>query len=245
MYEPRFYREWQKEDDLLSFQVQEGETDLWIGTKKNLYKEARDSVLKYRKQISSWISDNQTFLSSMVPIPQPSVFCPPIIREMIRTSTLGGVGPMATVAGAIAEFVGRDLSPDSDELIIENGGDIYLISKKERIVGIYAGDNSPFTGKLGLRIKPENTPLGICASSGKIGHSISLGQSDIVITISPSTPLADAAATAVGNLIHSERDIQSGIDFAQKIKGLRGIVLIKDDKMGIWGDIDLTPTQPR
>lgn len=243
MYEPRFYRDWQNDEDLVSFRILEGETDLWIGAGKDLTRTARDSVLTYRDQIRSWISGHPGFQTSMVPIPQPSVPCPPIIREMIRSSELAGVGPMATVAGAVAEFVGNDLSSHSDHVIVENGGDIFLLSQAERIVGIYAGKDSPFTGKLGLRIKPETTPVGICASSGKFGHSVSLGQSDVVITLSSSTALADAAATAAANLIQTEEDIQQGIDFARRIEDLRGIIIIKNDKMGIWGEMDLTPTR--
>ena len=120
------------------------------------------------------------------------------------------VGPMAAVAGAIAEHVGKELLPFSREVIVENGGDIFLRIIKARSIGVYAGETSPFSGKIGLEISPEQTPLGICASSGTVGHSLSFGGSDACIVLSHSTALADAAATAIANLIGYADDIPRG-----------------------------------
>ncbi|MCP4613862.1 MAG: UPF0280 family protein, partial [Planctomycetes bacterium] len=144
------------------------------------------------------------------------------------------------VAGAIAEKVGKYLLAYSPEIIVENGGDIFLKTTEKRLVGIYAGD-SPLTGKIALEINSDETPMGICTSSGTVGHSLSFGNADAVIVISPSTPLADAAATAIGNIIHEVTHINSGIEFAQGIDGLKGIVIIKDDTMGIWGEVKIVP----
>ncbi len=146
---------------------------------------------------------------------------------------------MAAVAGAVAEYVGRELLPFSREVIVENGGDIFLKTQKTRSIGIYAGESSPFTGKLALRVDPKETPLGICTSAGTVGHSFSLGKCDAAIVVSPSAILADAAATAVANLIHSAGDIQKGIDFARGVEGIKGVVIVKDDRIGVWGNIRL------
>ena len=129
-----------------------------------------------------------------------------------------GVGPMASVAGAIAEFVGNELSAYSAEVIVENGGDIYLKSLEKRIIGVYAGE-SPLTGKLGLEIDGEDTPLGVCTSSGTVGHSLSFGKADAVIVLSKSATLADAAATAIGNLVAQPEDITRGVEFAEGTDG--------------------------
>jgi ApbE superfamily uncharacterized protein (UPF0280 family) len=106
-------------------------------------------------------------------------------------------------------------------------------------VGVYAGD-SPFSGGLALEIEPEETPMGICTSSGTVGHSISLGRADAVIVLSPSTALADAAATATANTVEQAGDIPNGIAFARGIVGLRGVVIIKDDRIGVWGQVKLS-----
>ena len=144
------------------------------------------------------------------------------------------MGPMAAVAGAISEFVGKGLLNFSSEVIVENGGDIFMQSQSDRIAGIYAGD-SPLSQKIGLKIPAEDTPMGICTSSGKIGHSLSFGKADAVVILSKDTALADAAATAVGNIVISAGDIQKGINFAKMIEGVLGVVVIVEDKLGAWG----------
>ncbi len=160
---------------------------------------------------------------------------------MAQAAEKAGVAPMAAVAGALAESVGRELLAFSPEVIVENGGDIFLKLSKPRLVGVYAAD-SPFTGRIALEVRPDETPLGICTSSGKVGHSLSFGQADAVIALSPSTPLADAVATAVGNLVKEKDDIPQAIEFAQGIEGLRGIVILLGDELGVWGEVTLRRT---
>ena len=163
---------------------------------------------------------------------------PDIVRRMCYAAQMAGVGPMAAVAGAISEFVGRELLKFSDEIIVENGGDIFIKSQQDRVVGIYAGD-SPLSNKIGLRILAKDTPVGICTSSGKIGHSLSFGKADAVMILSKDTALADAVATAVGNIVKGADDMQKGIDYARRIEGVSGVVIIVEDKFGAWGDIYL------
>jgi ApbE superfamily uncharacterized protein (UPF0280 family) len=149
-----------------------------------------------------------------------------------------GVGPMAAVAGAIAEFVGKELSDYSPEVIIENGGDIYIKSRQKRVVGIYAG-NSQLSGKIGLEIKGEDTPIGVCTSSGTVGHSLSFGKADAATVLADSATLADAAATALGNMVKTPDDITRAIDFAQYIEGLQGVLVLIGDQIGMWGKIKI------
>jgi ApbE superfamily uncharacterized protein (UPF0280 family) len=173
---------------------------------------------------------------------QAEAEAPAIVKEMARVSQLTGVGPMAAVAGAIAEAVGRDLLAFSPEVIVENGGDIFLKTSEKRLVGIYAGQSS-FTQKIALEIMPGETPLGICTSSGTVGHSLSLGSADAVIALSPSAALADAAATALGNMVKAADDIPEAIGKAQSIEGLGGAVIIVGNKMGVWGRVRIVPLE--
>ena len=166
---------------------------------------------------------------------------PQIIKMMLEAAHKAGVGPMASVAGAIAECVGTELLTFSPEVIVENGGDIYLRISKKRVIGIYAG-NSPLSGKIGLEINGRDTPLGICTSSGTVGHSLSYGKADAVIALSRSATLADAAATAIGNLIKEPTDISSGIEVAQSIAGLKGVIIIIGSDMGLWGEVKICQT---
>ena len=237
MYEPRTYRHWVKDKDLVSFNVVVKETDLYIRASHNLKRKALKLVLKYRDTLERYIERHPTFLTSLKPFPVGDD-APHIVKSMSESAGKVGIGPMASVAGAIAEFVGTDLLAFSPEIIVENGGDIYLKSLKKRLIGIYAG-KSPLTGRIGLEINGGDTPLGICTSSGTIGHSLSYGKADAVVALSQSATLADAAATAIGNLITQSSDIPSGIEFAKGIEGLKGLLIIKDDKVGLWGEVKI------
>jgi uncharacterized protein len=241
MPEPRFYRHWIKDDDLVSFEVTVKQTDLYIRSRRNLKDRALDSVLKHRVSLEAYIGRHPLFLTTLEPY-QAEAEAPAIAREMARVSQLTGVGPMAAVAGAIAEVVGRDLLAFSPEVIVENGGDIFLKTSRRRLVGIYAGQ-SQFTKKIALEIMPRETPVGICTSSGTVGHSLSLGSADAVVVVSPSTALADAAATALGNLVKAAADIPRAIEKAQGIEGLRGLVVIIGDRMGVWGKVRIVPLE--
>ena len=237
MYEPRTYRHRVKGKDLISFNVVVKETDLYISASANLKSKAHKAVLKYRDALERYIERHPSFLDSLEPIPVGED-APRIVKSMSWAAERVGVGPMAAVAGAIAESVGDELSAFSPEIIVENGGDIYLKSMKKRVVGIFAG-KSPLTGKIGLQINGEDTPLGICTSSGTVGHSLSYGNADAVIVLSKSAALADAAATAIGNLIVQPDDVTRGIEFAQGVDGLKGVVIIEGSNIGLWGDVEL------
>ena len=240
MYQPRFYRHWIKDKGLVSFTVVVKETDLYVRARRNLKRKTLKAVLKYRALLEGYIERHPEFLTALEPL-LVAENAPQIVKAMAEATKEVGVGPMASVAGAIAEYVGKDLLPFSPEVIVENGGDIFIKTLEKRLVGVYAGE-SPFTGKIALEIEPEETPLGICTSSGTVGHSLSFGRADACIVLSPSTPLADAAATAIGNLIVEAEDIPRGIELAKGVKGLKGVIIIKDDHIGIWGEVKIRPS---
>ena len=237
MYAPRFYRDWAKSDDLIGFQVGVSETDLYIGAEHNLTARARHLIHKYRSQLQDYIALNPEFQTTLEPYPEDPA-APSIIGAMIAAAAVAGVGPFAAVAGAIAEWVGKDLLDYSSQIIIENGGDIFLQSSKKRTIGIYAG-SSPLSNRLALEIEAAETPLGICTSSGTVGHSLSFGTADAVVILSKSTAIADAVATAVGNIIQTAADISKGLNFAKKIKAVKGVAIIKNDRLGIWGEVNI------
>jgi ApbE superfamily uncharacterized protein (UPF0280 family) len=239
-YQPRTYRHWIEGKDLVPFTVTVKETDLYIRAATNLQRKAAKLVEKYRGQIERYIENNADFLTSLKPLSTPS-HAPRIVSDMIEAGRQTGVGPMAAVAGAVAEYVGRELLTFSPEIIVENGGDIFLKISRKRTVGIYAGD-SPLTGKIGLEINPRDTPLGVCTSSGTVGHSLSFGKADAAVIIAASATLADAAATAIGNRVNRPEDVAGAIQFGKDISGLKGIVIIIGESVGAWGDVKLCET---
>jgi ApbE superfamily uncharacterized protein (UPF0280 family) len=237
-YEERKYRNLLLDQTLASFQVQAKETDLYIRATRDLSEAAYQSVLRHRYQLEQYILGRPDFLRTLVPVP-PDEFAPLLVRRMISAGQLAGVGPMASVAGAVAEAVGQDLMAESEEIIVENGGDIFLRRSREVKVGIFAG-KSPLSLRVGLVIPVAAHPWGVCTSSGTVGPSLSFGRADAVCILSPSASLADAAATAVGNLVSSPSDLERGLERARTIEGVSGAVIIAGEKLGAWGQVELT-----
>jgi ApbE superfamily uncharacterized protein (UPF0280 family) len=238
-YEERTYRNYVKAENLVKFEIIEKETDLLILAESNLYEKALEATIKYRTAIEKQIALDPQFATSFTPL-RPPFKAPAIIREMCSAARKAGVGPMAAVAGAVAEFVGRELLPFTSEIIVENGGDIFMKINQVRKVGIFAG-TSPFSEKVGLEIEPRTKPFSVCCSSGTVGPSFSFGKADAVIIIAGNAALADAAATAVGNAVKEVSDIEQGLKVAKRIRGLDGALIIKGDQMGALGKIKLVP----
>jgi hypothetical protein len=130
------------------------------------------------------------------------------------------------------------LAKETDEIIVENGGDIYLKSNKPRHVLIYAG-RSKLSEKLAIKLPISNKPYGICTSSGTVGHSFSFGKADAVVIVSHSPTLSDAWATKVANKIINEAHIKDGINLILNQSDLLGGVIIIKDKLAIGGDLNL------
>jgi len=236
-YEKRIYRRHSSTEGLVSFAVAVKESDLFISASAILEKEAAEAVRQARRIIENYIHKNHQFEKSLTPLPLDNS-APEIIQKMMQASTASGVGPMAAVAGAVAEHTGRQLLKQAEEVIVENGGDIFLKVKREITVSIFAGQ-SPLSERIGIKVSPAARPLSICTSSGKVGPSLSFGTADAVTIKSASAPSADAAATAIGNIIKQSSDIQKGIDTAKTIPHIDGVLIIKDEHLGVWGDMEL------
>lgn len=223
-----------------SFGVEVKQTKLFVAADRNLFQETRQAVLKYRKEIEDYIKINPDFLNSFSPL-EVSDNAPSIVKDMAMAAYKADVGPMAAVAGAIAEKVGMDLLNYSPEVIVENGGDIFLSIRRPVKVAIFAG-RSPLNLKIALQIEPDQSPLGICTSAGTVGPSISFGKADAVCIVSRSAAVADAFATAIGNIIKSPEDINMGIEMAKRNSNeIIGLVIIVGDQIGLWGGIKVVP----
>ena len=236
-YSERFYRKKTNLEDLVSFHMAVKETDLWIIAERDLEKEARDLVFNLRQQLETYIKIHPEFATTLSP-QASDPFAPQIVQKMIDAARVTGVGPMAAVAGAIAESVANGLRQFSEQVIVENGGDIFLNTSRPATISIFAGP-SPLSEKLGLEIPPRQMPLGVCSSSGKVGHSLSLGIADVCCILSPSAALADGAATALGNRIKHKKDLETVVEWAGQVDGIIGGVVVVDDRFAAWGDIEL------
>lgn len=221
----------------MAFEVRVKETDLFVKAERHLAREALASVKRARGTLEGYIRAHPRFRTTLEPYAVEDD-APLLVVDMARAAERAGVGPMAAVAGAVAEYVGRDLLELSAEVVVENGGDVFLATRTPRLMGIWAG-SSPLSGKVALKIAPRQTPMGVCTSSGTVGHSLSFGCADAAVVLSPSTALADAAATALGNLIQGPQDIPKALERARRIEGVTGAVLIVGDRLGACGDVEL------
>jgi len=243
-YVERSYRLLHRQQDLVWFQIAIKETDLDIGIPRDkltpgLVAGVKQEIMHVRAQLEHYIAANQLFLTTLEPF-EPGPDAPVIARAMAGAAAAAGIGPMSAVAGALAQQVGSYLAKRCREVIVENGGDIYLRSSQTRKIGVFAGP-SPFTNKLALEIEPHHTPLGICTSSGTVGHSLSFGCADAAIILAPSAILADAVATATGNRVQDESDLKAAVEFAMNIPSVTGALAIKNDKLAAAGAVKLAP----
>ncbi len=237
--EPRTYRTRIARAGLTAFQVAVRETDLFLLAARDLSALTREVVVRERAQLEAYLAAHPNFLTALTPWPEDP-FAPPLVRDMIAAARIAGVGPMAAVAGAIAERVGRALRPESPEVIVENGGDLFMVFTRPATVALYAG-SSPLSHRVGLHLDPALSPLGVCTSSGTVGHSLSFGRADAACVLAASAALADALATALGNRVQVAADLSPALEWLAGVEGALGGVLLVGENLGAWGEVELVP----
>jgi len=221
-----------------AFQVVVAQTDLLVVAERPLGQEIADFVSALRAELMTYILLNPAFRDSLAPVCVPEN-APPIARDMAEAGARFGVGPMAAVAGAVSQAVADHFAPASPNLLIENGGDVYLRSTVERTVALLA---RPVDGaRLALRFNPKKLPAAVCASSAKVGPSLSFGQADMVTVVADRGAVADAAATALGNLLVSRADLEGVLAAAEGMarQGVRGAFVQIGEMVGLVGDLEL------
>ena len=194
-----------------------------------------EAIIRCRRQLDAHISRYPVFKTALSPL--PAMPAPGFVTRMYEASQAVGVGPLAAVAGACAEAAAlAAVAAGAQDAIVENGGDIFIVSEEEVCLGVFAGA-SPLSGKLALRIPPDYFPLAVCSSSSRMGHSLSLGDCDLATVFSRNACLADCAATQAANLVKTEDDIESALEVISAIAGIDGLLIIKGGKIGIKGRV--------
>ncbi len=243
-YRQRTYRGLVDRAELVVTQVRLRQTDLQILADRDVTQPAGELVAGCRLQLERYIERHQAFARSLAPLPDDEL-APPIVRRMLAAAARAGVGPMAAVAGAVAEFVGSGLvAAGCKEVIVENGGDIFLLRSRPCTIAVFAGQ-SPLSNRVGLRLAARQQPLGVCTSSGTIGHSLSFGRADSVTVVADSVATADAAATRLGNEAGAHGDpgqmVGRVLEAAGRLQAISGVLVICGEAMGAVGAIELVP----
>ncbi len=243
-YERRTYRTQFNTNRFTGFEVKYLETDLWIGIDPASFREemkeiALQKMKELRIRLDEYIVSEPVFKKTLKPF-QPSEIAPEEAVEMAKAAEKAGIGPMSAVAGLFAREVGEAILQNFlvEELVIENGGDIYVLLKNELVLSVFAGE-SPLSERIGLVVPPDKSKLGICTSSGTVGPSLSFGKADAVMVICEDVLLADAFATAFGNRVKSPNDVEKAINHSEKYPEILSMLIICEDKIGIRGDFEI------
>jgi uncharacterized protein len=243
-YEKRTYRTQFNVSRFQSFEVKYLETDLWIGVNPTSFKEemkdlALEKIKELRTRLDEYILSEPFFKKSLKPF-QPVENAPGEAKEMAVAAEKAGIGPMSAVAGLFAREVGEAILQNFsvEEMVIENGGDIFVLLKNELILSVFAGE-SPLSERIGLIIPPVISKLGICTSAGTVGPSLSFGKTDAVVVICEDILLADAFATAFGNKVKSPTDVEKVINKAENFPEIIALLVICEDKIGIRGEYEM------
>jgi len=211
-------------------------TNILVSSNKNIKGRIEKPLKKVYEILDACIENDPSFLKSLSPIVIKPYF-PDIIKEMCTRSAVFNVGPMAAVAGTVNTFLASYLQKYCDNLIIENGGDIYIKAERDLNAGIYV-KNPNFKNRVAIRIDEKDMPCGLCSSSGTFGHSFSMGKCDLAVVLAKSAITADAAATAFANSISCENDIPDSIDRFKEFEDIKGLLAIKNKRIGAWGNIE-------
>lgn len=222
---------------LKCWRTQHLETELFICAGKALEEESLFAVLELRRIIDDYIKVYPEFKTSLEPL-CAAAGAHSVIQSMCRAGRAAGVGPMAAVAGAFSAYVGEALLKYTDKVIVENGGDIFLMTGDIRTVAVYAGD-SPLCMKVGLEADSREIPVCVCTSSGTVGPSLSFGNADAAVVAAHDACLADACATRLGNELKDAHDMERALEQICGVEGVIGAVAVMGDRCGAAGDITL------
>jgi ApbE superfamily uncharacterized protein (UPF0280 family) len=206
-----------------------------ISDKRSSLDVAESSIQKNRKELEEYLNTDLKFKYSLQPI--DVINAPNIANLMANVGKKAGVGPMAAVAGVLADLAVEAMIKNGSKVaVVENGGEASMMSCRPISVTIAAGNNE-LSRKIGFLV--EEFPHGVATSSGRHSHALSFGNSDSVTVFAENAGLADAAATRIGNMVinQDEKNIEKALHQGLKISGVKGILIIIDEKVGTWGKL--------
>lgn len=244
IFEQKTYRNTFSKERFQSFVITYKEADLWVGIDPDSFKEEmKEMALSKLKaswdELEAYVTVDPFFKKSLKPCPVQET-APILAKQMATAGEKAGVGPWASLKGMLCEQVGMSLLENFSisEMVIENGGKLFVSLQNPLIVSIFAGD-SPLSGMVGLEINAEQTPLGVCTSSETERTPMNFGKADAVIVASKNTMMADAFTTVLGNLIKKPGDVEKVLTRADNIPEISAAVLVCEDQIGIRGEFEL------
>jgi len=187
----------------------------------------REAVIALRRSLEGYLLQNPEFAAALQPPAMIAADAPSIVRRMHAASILTGVGPMAAVAGTIAQMaVEAALAAGATHAVVNNGGDVFLSAKRDVLVGIHPGDDHPLANRIAFLVRRTEQPLAVCTSSGRMGHSLSFGVCDAAVVTARDAAVADAAATMAANLVKKPEDVEYAAERACSVPGVLGALIV-------------------
>ncbi len=218
-----------------TFSVKEAQCTI-ISDSQKAIQTAKESIKRNYQELEFYVRDNTKFLHTLTPIPTPEK--PHVAKLMALSAEKAGVGPMAAVAGVIADLAVEDMKREGCEVaVVEDGGEISASSNRPIDVAVAAGEE-PLSRRFGFRL--TEFPIGVATSSGRFSHALSFGDAEAATVFCKNAALADAAATAVGNVVKGEdaqAGIQAGIIRGLSIEGVEGVLVVYKGQVGTAGKI--------
>lgn len=200
---------------------------------------AEVEIRRHRQELTDYIREHPDFQYALEPVEVPSE-APRVVRIMAGASRKASVGPMAAVAGALADLALEAMRKSGAKTaVVEDGGEIAVFTDQPITIEVLSS-SLELSGKFGFCITREDCPIGIATSSSKTGHAISFGEADSVTVVADDAALADAAATAVCNSVVGvdiEKSIQKGLEKTKAIKGVRGAIITREGHAGLTGKL--------
>jgi ApbE superfamily uncharacterized protein (UPF0280 family) len=236
----KLHRDWLSGADFYLTQIAAKETELQVFTSRKAERRMIEEKIRLlRLDIENYIERDRLFLVSLRPV-EVAKDAPVIVKEMSRCARLINCGPMQTLAGAIAGYLGRALSDNGfKDVVVKNATSIFIKSSKTLAINFYTG-RSKIWSRLKLKIRPKDTPLCVAIQEGRRAQDINFGCADNVFVLSSNAALAQGAAVSVANRINTKADMQRALDFARTIKGIEGVAIIMKNNMLSWGKVEIT-----
>jgi ApbE superfamily uncharacterized protein (UPF0280 family) len=206
-----------------------------ISDKQSAVVVAKDSIEQYYQELELYLRANPRFLHTLTPIPAPDK--PIVAKIMAEAAQKANVGPMAAVAGAIADLAVKDmLQLDCQVAVVENGGEISAQSNQPIDIAVVAGEE-PLSKRFGFRL--TDFPIGVATSSGRFSHALSFGDVEAATVFCDNAALADAAATSIGNIVKgkTKAGIEAGINRGLNIQGVEGVLILYKGHTGTAGKL--------
>lgn len=215
------------------------ESDVTVISESELFiKIAKETLLRERLIIEETIRKYPEFQKSFDPYFTKDP--PEVIKRMEDAAEICDVGPMAAVAGVLADLMSENMKKNAAKIaVVENGGEIMVNSLEDINIALYSMTTA-LKAQIGFVFKGEDEKIGIGTSSGTFGHGISLGKADTVTVFAIDAGIGDAAATRVANEVNGEdieKSIGKALEVADSLEYVTGTFITRGNLVGKSGNI--------